>query len=176
MDNITEILGNMNDMETNFCIDSPEKADWAIRKIKEDKQRHDVYVSTCENEIAFLQEKIKKADEKLEMDTAYLEEQLNQFLDVLPAKETKTQLSFELPNGKMVRKKATQTFEKTEELLGYCEETAPEYVKEKITKTVDWVALKKNLIVENGAVVNKETGEIVEGVNVVEKPESFEVK
>lgn len=34
MDNITEILGNINDMETNFCIDSPEKADWAIRKIK----------------------------------------------------------------------------------------------------------------------------------------------
>ena len=46
----------------------------------------------------------------------------------------------------------------------------------KTTKKIDWVEFKKLLEVSGDKVINKDTGEIVEGCSVTEKAGEFQIK
>lgn len=165
----------IDEQSESFVIDNHEKADWAIRKIKEERERRDIYKTVADSEIERLKQKKAEADTKCDQRTSGLLSALNAYLDTVPAKETKTQRAFELPSGKIVRKLAAMDYDFDDaELLDYLRTDAPEYVK--VTEKPAWGEFKKDLQIVGGVVIRKSTGVLVEQIHAVEKPESVEVK
>jgi hypothetical protein len=95
------------------------------------------------------------------------------------AKATKTTVSYALPSGKLVWKKQKPMFQRdANALLEYAKKYRPEYVKEKLVESVDWETMKEKveIIGETVAFVSAD-GEVfpVDGVQVVERPDVFEI-
>lgn len=163
-------------IEEEFQIDSPEKAEWAIKKIKEAQKRRDIFLQICESEEKELLGKKEKAQQDYENETSYLLQKLNAYMDELPCKKTKTQMSFDFPSGKAVRKLEKIDYEKDEKsLLAWLEINGKDFVE--YVPKIKWAELKKQLvIVGDGVVVRQDTGEQVEGVTTVTKPSKFDIK
>lgn len=159
---------------SDFVITDAGAADWAIRTIKEERARRDLFIEAANAQIAELQQKTKEVEEACDRETSFLLFKLNEYLSSAPYKKAKTQISLDLPSGKLVRKLPAQDFERDDELLiKTFKGTA--YVEE--TPKLKWKELKATLIVlESGDVANSETGEIIEGIKAIENPETFDVK
>lgn len=162
-----------------FTVDTDEKAEWAIRKIAEEKAECDRMVGCCQAMIESYQKKAQGYREKFEKRIQSLSILLEEYFRTVPAtKETKTQVKYDLPSGSLVLKKAS-TFlapdaAKLTEWLA--SNDMNDYLKAVITPR--WDAVKKQLEVqEDGGLVFKETGEYLpEGIVAIEtKAERFEV-
>ncbi len=158
-----------------FKIDNAQKADWAIERIKLAQESLDIYTEVAKSKIAKLKSDIEYQEKKVERETGFLKALLGDYIETVPAKETKTQKSFELPSGKIIKKKASVKFTyNDDELLCYLLKTDTSYVKN--VQSVDWGNYKKLLSETEGVVINKETGEIVDAVTVEQVFGRLEVK
>lgn len=174
------------DNEKEFVIDTSDKADWAIEQIKQEQERFEIYEQTIKNKISDLKEKLDNETKLLDSRTSWLKYKLNQYLDTVPAKETKTQKSFKLPSGSIVRKfeqpifithngKTGSDVGKDAELLNWCKENnLTDEVK--VAESVDWKGLKSNLEITGDMIIYKPTGEICNALDVTIKPMEVEVK
>lgn len=150
-----------------FEIDSDQKAEWALQKIKEARSDRDRWVK-------FYETQIEKVKYECNENTATLESMLQGYFDRVPHRETKTQSAYDLPGGKLVLKKQGPEFEcNDEQLVPWLEENAPEFVK--VKKSSDWGNFKKTVAIFNGLVVD-ENGEVVPGITVTERPDKFTVE
>ena len=162
----------LTEEERRFVIDDDQKADWAVRRIREIKDDflkwNDFYVAQTE-----------KALKAAEFRCHYLEHLLEEYFNTVPHKETKTQESYALPSGKLVRKEQKPEWtHDDEQLLPWLRKNAPEMIKTK--ESVDWSAVKKGLGViwqEDGSqTITNADGLIVPGVTVTERPDVFRVE
>lgn len=174
-DPYAETQESVEDEEEQFSIDTPEKANWGICKVKEAKQRLDMFLAAAQAQIDTTKRKMEKAEQQYQQDVGYLLKELDHFLDIAPAKKTKTQWSLELPEGKIVRKLPVQEFVRDEEkLVQFLQQNAPEKIK---TETkVKWADLKKELLIQGDQVVWSQTGEVLDCIKAEERPGSIEVK
>jgi len=161
-----------------FVIDNDGKAEWALKRIKEAEDEHERLIALVEQERAALDEKKARFDAALERDTAFLKDALDGYMRTVKCKESKTQESYQLLSGKLIRKKAGVDFSvDSDALTGWLRESGREDLLAVTVKPM-WGEIKKRLTAdpESGAVVIAETGEVVEGVTAVEKPETFSIK
>ena len=165
------------DVPERFVIDSDQKAEWAVKRIKEitaDKQKW----------LDFYAAKIEAVSDECGFETAFLKEQLRQyFLTLEEKRETKTQFSYELPSGKLVLKKAKGDFKITDEdkFAAIVAEQLPGLMKTETVSKPDWAEIKKRLKIPpfGGApLFLTEDGEVIplDGVEYKSEPEKFEVK
>lgn len=152
-----------------FRVTDDKSAEWCIRKIREaqaEKQRWRDYYA----------EQQRKIDQEADGTISYFEALLADYFDSVPHKRTKTQESYQLPGGKLVRKQQAPEYLRDEAaLLPWLKQNAPELVK--VTETPDWATLRKRLIIApDGETVATEDGEIVPGVKAVQRPEVFRVE
>lgn len=154
--------------EAGFQVDDDQKAEWCIRKIQEAKKEMmdwiDFYVAQTD-----------KVKDKCERRIQFFEYKLMQYFGSVPHKQTKTQESYQLPSGKLVLKKQAPDFERDDELILAWLKANDEdqYVKTK--ETIDWSELKKTLTIV-GEQVAGDTGEIIPGITVTERPDVFKVE
>ncbi|MFR6331178.1 MAG: host-nuclease inhibitor Gam family protein [Eisenbergiella sp.] len=92
--------------KSRFVIDSDAKADWAVRKIEEEKQEYDRIKELAEEQIARIEQKLETADRRFNQSTAYLRLLLGEYFMQVPHKRTKTQETYRLLSGKLVMKAA----------------------------------------------------------------------
>lgn len=159
-----------------FIIGDDGCADWAIRKIKDEKQEYDRIRELGEQQIALIQEKIALTKRRYEQNTGFLTGKLAQYFNTVPHKKTKTRETYRLLSGNLVMKlgsvKATPDDEKLVPWLKANGYTDFIKVEEKAT----WGELKKKLNYESGTMTTiAETGEIVEGITLVQQPDTFVV-
>ena len=153
--------------QTPWRITDDRSAEWAISQIR---QAND---DTAKWESHFAQqlEKIKAANQET---IDYMTAQLEAYFDSVPHKATKTQESYQLPGAKLVRKQQAPEFVKDDAaLVAYLKRAAPDCVE--IVEKPRWGEYKKRCSLVDGAVVDLETGEIVEGVTATERPPVFVV-
>ena len=103
--------------------------------------------------------------------------QLGDYLDSVPAKKTKTQLSLDLPSGRIIRKLEHPEYVKNESsLLRYLEEEYPDMIS--WTPKINWSELKKVLQISGDSVIRTDTGELIspECISVRMVPDSVDVK
>lgn len=119
--------------------------------------------------------KIEEAQAARDERVRYAESALRVFFESVPAKETKTQKSYELPGGKLVLKKQEPKFETHDEtLIPWLKANKPEFVKMKVYS--DWAGLKKELkLAPDGVTLVTEDGEIVPGIDVTPRDDKFVV-
>ena len=147
-----------NDDEAEECIQ-------AIRAAEAD-------VAFWKNYYADALQKIADASQRIiDNNTARLEA----YFDTLPHKKTKTQESYPLPSGKLVRKhQDTEFIRNDDELLSWLHDNNGEkFIKTK--ESVDWAGMKKTLSVLGETVVD-ENGEIIPCIKASERPDVFKVE
>lgn len=186
IDSTIEELEENND----FVIDTDEKAEWAIKKIAEERAETQRYISVCEDAIKTYRDKIEKAKSDLDNKTSYLTHQLRLYMDTVKAKESKTQKTYKLPSGTLKVKYQKPEYKRDEEKL-------TEFLKKNYTDYVEtiykpkWAEFKKIVSLNRDPIVDEESGELidytpyylvdpngkaVEGVVVIEREPVFEVQ
>ena len=153
-----------------FRITDDRCADWAIRKIADERSEYDRLKALADEQIAAINEKVAAARKRMENGTSYLTSCLADFFATVPHKETKTTEKYRLLSGTLTFKKGTTKTKLDETKLvpwlkanGYGELV-------KVEESTRWADLKKLLSYTGDIATLTETGEIVEGVTVYETP------
>ena len=160
-----------------FVIDDDNKADWAIRKIDEEKQEFNRIRELAEEQTARIEQKVEAAERRFNQRTSYLRSLLGSYFMQVPHRKTKTKESYRLLSGSLVLKlpKVKPVYEE-DELVKYLKESGmPDYIKTE--EKARWGELKKLLDLSQGKhPVIKDTGELVECIRVEETPAEFKVE
>ena len=154
--------------ESHFSIADDKQADWAIRKIKEAREDTAKWRAYYADQFA----KIEKANAATE---DYFLALLESYFAKVPHKATKTQESYMLPSGKLVRKAQNPTYERDEEaLLAWAHASCQDVIRTK--ESVSWEQLKKRVTWSpDGEAINGDTGEIIPGVKAIQRDPVFHV-
>ena len=162
------------EIREQFEITDDSTAEWAIKKIIEAKKERQRLLELVDAEKANLEIKKDQINKRYETDTGFLLSKLNVYLDTVDRKKTKTQETYQLLSGKLVRKFSKQKLVPDKEgLLEWCKQNAPEYVKH--TEEPMWGEVKGKFSIIDGAVIYSDTGELVTCVGVEETPMTFDV-
>lgn len=151
-----------------FVIDTDAKAEWALGKIKEARADRDTWV-------AWYKDKIREITEQTDFDTMNLERMLAEYFATVPHKKTKTQESYKLPGGKLVLKTQNPEYKRDDKtVIDWAKANGmAQFVK--VKEELDWAGLKDATAVFEGHVVT-EDGEIVPGIEVVDREAKFSVE
>ena len=100
----------MEDFEVReqFEITDDSTAEWALKKIIEAKKERQRLLDLVDAEKQNLDIKKEQINKRYETDTGFLLSKLNTYLDTVDRKKTKTQETYQLLSGKLVRKFAKQ--------------------------------------------------------------------
>lgn len=159
-----------------FTISNDSAADWALRKIADEKKEYQRIKDLGDQLIAETQAKIEAAKKRYENGTGYLTSLLAQYFQQVPHKATKTQETYMLLSGKLVMKLGKNKAQYDDDkLVQYLKDNdLLDYVKTK--ETPAWGEFSKKLDLSSGTTaVNKETGEIVDCITVQRTPDVFSV-
>ena len=150
-------------------------ADWACRKIAEEKAELDRIRELADAQIQKIEEKLAAAERRYENGTRFLTGKLAEYFETVPHKATKTKESYRLLAGTLTRKYGgAQMKQDDAQLVQYLKDSGQlEFIKTE--EKPKWGEFKKRLEIMGGSAVDKETGEIVEGVQIIEKPDTFSV-
>ena len=175
--------------EQKFVIDSDNKANWALRKIRKNKEKIKEKEELAQETIKELKKEIRETEEWLEQETGLIKEDnkffeglLRQYAEEL-RKEDEDLKTHKLPFGQLQFRAQRPKWNYDDELLlnsvknsglaGAEDEIVK--VKEKVNKR----KLKGSDLIDitnDGRVVVTVTGEVLEGVTVKDRPEKFKVK
>ena len=168
----------MTEEEVRFMVDNDQKAEWCIRKIAEAKKE-------MMDWIEFYVAQTDKVKDRCERRIMFFEMKLKDYFSQVPHKVTKTQESYQLPSGKLVYKRQGPDYERDDALILAWLKANDEDRFVKVKESVDWAELKKKIDVlqlTSGEdqvaeqVVFTETGEVVPGITVTERPDVFKVE
>ncbi|MEK4030858.1 host-nuclease inhibitor Gam family protein [Pseudobacillus sp. FSL P4-0506] len=184
---IEEVVSNLNEQEEQtfqgFIVTTLEDAAEAQRRVSYFKDRQAEIDAIIEKQIEPFLKKIemikewgeeakKEFIEKESYYTATLEQYLRSEVERQVEAGKKPKKTLTLPYGKISLKKQQPEFVKDEEKIF-------EYAKQsgliKVKESTDWAELKKQCQVVNGVMVD-ENGEVVPGIQVVERDDKFEIK
>ena len=150
-------------------------ADWACRKIAEEKAELDRIRELADAQIQKIEEKVAAAERRFQNGTRFLTGKLAEYFETVPHKTTKTKASYRLLSGTLTRKFGGTTMKQDDEKLVQFLKDSGQLEFIKTEEKPRWGDFKKRLEIIGGSVVDKETGEIVEAVQIIEKPDTFTV-
>lgn len=138
--------------------------------VREEKRDAEVFVKA---EKQRLDEYLSKVNSEQDASINYFTNLLQPFAE--QELEGSRKRTLDLPSGKLSFRKQAPLFEVADdELMDFVKEQAPEYIQ--VTESVDWKNFKTTLTVtEDGRCVT-EDGQLVPGVKVTKRPDSFAVK
>ncbi|SDX75616.1 host-nuclease inhibitor Gam family protein [Tepidimicrobium xylanilyticum] len=179
MDILDEVLNLQEDEEEGWKIKNDEQADWWIEINEEKLAEIRRLKMQLQNKIAFYKEKLDKVIKEEEAIIERRDSKLAEYFETLDEKQmkkTKTMMKYRLPSGELVKKFPGPQFKRDNDTLTkWLEENQmDEYIE--VKKQAKWGELKRKTKVVGNAVVLEETGEIVEGVEVIERPAEFKVE
>lgn len=166
------------EQQDGFKIDSDSKAEWAVKRIKEAEREQNRLLALVDEERAELDVREKEILDNYAKKTDGLKAMLEEYLRAQYAKEeareTNTQITYQLLSGKLVYKKSgLELKQNADVLVNWCKEHLPDAVK--VTYTPNWAEIKKNIKVVDGIPVYAPTGEVVDGVEEAYVASKFNV-
>lgn len=169
-------LGSVaQDERAPFRITDDRCADWAIRKIAEERSEYNRLKELADQQKAAIEEKVEAARRRMENGTAFLTSCLAEYFRTVPHKTTKTTEKYCLLSGTLTLKKGgTKATPDDAKLVPWLKANGfSDYVKTE--ESAKWGELKKGLTFVVSVATITETGEIVEGITVTEQPDIFKV-
>lgn len=160
---------------TRFLIDNDQSADWALSKIKELENELSKIECFAEKQINNIKHWQAKQSEKHENSISYFQGLITEYA-FKQRKENPEFKSTKLPSGRFGFRKSQPRWDYDDDTVVKALESngLNEFVN--VKKAPVKAEIKKVFVVNNGQVVNPETGEVLEGVTVVEREDSFSVK
>lgn len=163
-----------------FKINDLDGANWAFRKLKAILEKENEIKGIMQKEIERIQNWAKDELDKLENSTQFFEGLLTEYFIAEKEKDPKFKIS--TPYGKVSSRKQQPKWNyEDEKLIGYLENYKPELIriKKEVNKNDFKKAVKEKdgfILMDDGKVVSNETGELIEGVTVEERPDSINIK
>lgn len=150
-------------------------ADWAVRKIAEERAELDRIKALADEQIQRIEEKVEAAERRFQSGTGFLTGKLAEYFQTVPHKTTKTKHSYRLLSGTLTLKLGgPQLKQDDNKLLEYLKASGNDDMIQQVEKP-KWGEFKKRLQIVGASVVDSTTGEIVEGVQIIDKPDTFTV-
>lgn len=149
-----------------FTIDSDTKADWAINIIKKEQAEQERLVNIIDEEIEILKNKRERILNSTK--TNFLKSLLFQYFESIAEddkKQLKTCTKYKLPNGELVFKKPTVTYERDNDKIMNWLSSHNKFEYIKTNPSIDWSALKDAVFFNE-----------VEGITEIQTEAKFEVK
>ena len=173
---LTQENTDIGSEDMRFVIDNDVKADWALRKIAEDKQEFDRIRELADGQIEKIEEQKAASERRYNYRTAYLRSLLCQYFAQVPHRATKTQETYQLLSGKLVLKLSRpKPVYREDELLQYLKDNGlDDYVKTE--EKAKWGEFKKLIDTSDNKAVMKDTGEIIDCIRFEQTPEEFKVE
>ena len=165
---MTEAIQNTIPETEEIEVRSTIEAKWQFEQRKRIMDDRDELVAYYEDQIA----KVKAdADYKI----GFIDRALFAFFQTVEHKKTKTQESWSIPAGKLMLKKQAPEFKRDEKtVIDWLKQNGgTDYVK--TVESLDWANLKKDSTVVGSSIVNSD-GEIIPGVEVIEREDKFVVE
>lgn len=164
--------------DERWIVKNDDEAEWIIEKSNEDLVEKIRFKLSIESKIKDLQDKLRKIEDEerivIERRNSYLLEYFETIDDQFK-KKTKTQEKYRLPSGEIIKKHPAPEYKRTDdELVKWIKAHHLPLVE--VKETPQWGELKKLTTVAGGQVVFVETGEIIEGVEVIERAPVIEFK
>lgn len=160
---------SLSDEHAGFIVDDDGKAMWVLERVKEAEIEANSIISHCERQIQI-------AKDKLVQRKAFWVSKLEPYFDSVPKHTTKTQQSYKLPNGSLVRKAGGVVYTPQSDVLcAYLKRSGlSEFVK--VEETPKWGEYKKRVLTNGDILIDSETGEVVQGVEVTRGQPAFIIK
>lgn len=163
-----------------FAIQDLDSANWAFRKLAAIERKRKEIKELADREIERIKDWQKQEEESLNNSKEFFEGLLTEYF--VRQKEVDPKFKLSTPYGKVSSRKQQPKWNyEDEKLIGYLEHYKPELIK--IKKEVDKNDFKKAvkekdgfILMDDGKVVSNETGELIEGVTVEERPDSINIK
>ena len=161
--------------KARWTITDDSMADWALRKIAKEREELDRIEALAKAEMDRINEKLERARKRYKNGSSFLQSELERYFNTVERKKQKTQETYQLLSGKLKR-----TFDKqemkpdNEKLLNWLIRSGNVHLI-KTTEEPRWGEIKKSLLIKGGKVIDKDSGEIVEGVEITVKPGSFSI-
>lgn len=163
--------------QEGFVIDTEQKANWALRKIKQLQDKMDANADLAAEEIAKVEAWEKEVNEGLHQSILFFTGLLEQYHRGVYAKDPEAK-TIKLPHGQLKMRAQQPEFRRdNDKLLAWLESKGTigkAYIK--IAKSPHWGELKERLRIAGDRMVDPETGEVVPGVEVVEREPKFSVE
>ena len=172
---LNNYLGEWTDVKAPFEINDDKAADWALRKIREAEARIEQVRQFAEEQKAEIDGWAETTAER-EIHTIAFFTGLLQAYHHNIYRENPRIKTIKLPAGELQMRKAQPQYSRDDnKLTAWLKAHRPEFVK--VKESPDWAEAKKALAVAGRHLVDPETGEIVDGVEVYEPEEpTFRVK
>ena len=160
--------------QDRFKVDTDEKANWSLRKIKQFQDEQKENNSLAETEIEKINSWADSENEKAQRSIDYFQGLLAYY--ALKQREADPKFKkLELPNGKI-------KFTKQQPKFNYDDDVLINYLKKsertdliKVKETPDRATVKKIFTLQGEKLVDAETGEFVEGVTIEHREDKFSV-
>ena len=163
---VNEVVEQYED--EGFSITDDRGAEYALKRIRETQAEVDKFRKHYD-------ESIRKMQERADGIREYYLGHLERYFDGVPHKSTKTTESYELPSAKLVRKVQAPEFVRDDDKIVDWLKSNGDTQFIKVKESANWAELKKSVEVFDGSCYFKETGELVPGIEVVEREPKFDV-
>lgn len=171
-----DFLDEENDSENSgFVIDNDNKADWALEKIRQEREERDRLINLAKDKIDYYKQEIEKIESRCETSTSYLQSQLATYFETVKHKKTKTRESYKLLNGSLVKKYGGYKYDYDDDtFVDYLKNNYPQLVT--VIERPQWDEFKKiTELTAEGDIINTETGEVLGFIKAAKKPDEFRV-
>ncbi len=174
-DDLQDFLDQEHQIEEGWKIRSIDEADWALGKVKQAQDAFNEKAEFAKRKIERIQQWLEDEKTSCEQTKSFFEFKLEEFYRGLEAEgKLGNKKSYKLPNGTLqMRKKAAKLERNDTQLL----EIARPLGLIKVKESLDWAEFKKRLIIDGYKVIDKESGEVLDAIRVVEAEcDEFSVK
>lgn len=174
------IMNETAEVRERFEVDNDMKAEWCLSKIRKARQEQQRETEELNRQMQFYKDQIEIVAARADDEVAFFEEMLRGYFNKRVedgfAKSTKTKTAYKLPTGELTLKHVAPEFRRDDKAVmeWLRTEHAGDHIK--VVESLDWAGLKKELQVTGNGCVVPSTGEIVPGIEVVEREDEFVVE
>ena len=164
-----------------FLVDNDMKAEWCLSKIRAAKKNAEREIEELTRQMEFYKARMDQVQHDYEEEKNFFQEMLLPYFSNRVeggfTKETKTQVSYPLPTGKLLLKHREPEYDyktKQKDTIEWLKKNeGQQFVK--VKEELDWKALKAIVTVSGNGVCTKE-GEVIPGITVTPREDEFVVE
>ena len=161
-------------LNTGWSISDDISAEWALKKIQSIENDATRIIDTAKAFINYYTSIIQVTKSKTEQDISFFTGLLERYFNTLELRETKSQKIYDLPSGKLIRKRVKPQRIITDEdaLTIWAAKTDPDY----INVNPNFSMINSECDICNGNLILRDTGEVVPGIEYKDQPDEFTIQ
>ncbi len=157
-----------------FRVTNMDQANWAVRKIARIEVRREECRALAEQEIIKINTWFKKQEEDFDRERSFFEQLLRVYMEEQRQQDSKLK-TMKLPSGKIGLRRQQPDFQRdNDKLLNWLKNNHPELIR--VKEEPDWAGVKAAAEVVGNYLADPETGEVIDGVIVVHRPDKLQVE